>query len=207
MTKVGFLGSSFDPITNSHLAVAQEMANRMKFDKVFFMPSSFRRRDKTMNVHDIHRLEMVKLAIAGNEQFDIEDIEMNLTMGSEVYTYLTMRKLREKYPNDELFFLMGADLLVDIADGKWAHTEEFLSENQIVAIRRNGIDMHQVVASNKYLRKYENNIRYLYKGVDNEISSSYIREEFEMGGNPRYLMPEPVYHYIKENGLYIEGAE
>lgn len=204
MAKYGFLGSSFDPITNSHLAVAQEMMNRMKFDKIFFMPSSFRRADKNMNVHDTHRLEMVKLAIAGNDKFDVEDIEMNVNLGSEVYTYLTMRKLREKYPNDDLYFLMGADLLVDISQGKWRHTEEFLSENKIVAIRRNGIDMHQVVASNKYLRKYEENIRYLYKGVDNEISSSYIREEFEMGSNPRYLMPETVYHYIKENNLYVK---
>lgn len=205
MAKYGFLGSSFDPITNSHLAVAQEMQNRMGFDKIFFMPSSHRRVDKDMNVANEHRLNMVKLAIEGNDKFGIEEIELNVSMGSDVYTYITMRKLHEKYPNDELHFLMGADLLVDIAAGKWRHTEEFLSENKIVAIRRNGIDMHQVIASNKYLRKYERNLTLLYKGVDNEISSSYIREEFEMGNNPRYLMPEPVYHYILEHKLYLNN--
>lgn len=203
MAKYGFLGSSFDPITNGHLASAQEMTNRMGFDKLFFMPSSHRRTDKEMNVHDEHRLNMLKLAIEDNEKFGIEDLELKITLGYDVFTYVTMRKLREKFPNDELYFLMGADLLVDIADGKWRHSEELLSENKFVIIQRNGIDMHKVIAGNKYLRKYERNMTLIYKGVDNNISSSYIREEFEMNSDPRYLMPESVYQYIKENNLYV----
>lgn len=209
MAKYGFLGSSFDPITNGHMVTAQEMLDRIGFDKIFFMPSSSKRRDKTPNIPDEHRIAMLELAIEDNEKFGIEKIELDVPAW-EVYTYETMRKLRNKYPNDELYFLMGADLLVDIADGKWnrtegswKHVEYLLSENKFVVIRRNGIDMHEIVAKNRYLRKYENNFDFIYLGVDNNISSSYIREGFEIGHNPRYYTLPQVYKYIKEHDLYV----
>lgn len=212
MAKIGFLGSSFDPITNGHLVSVQEMLDRLKFDKIYLMPSSSKRKDKTMNTTDEQRVEMVKLAIKDNPKLDIETIEMDVPAW-EVYTYETMRKLRKKYPNDELYFLMGADLLVDIADGKWnhlpgswVHVEYLLSENKFVVIKRNSIDMHEIVAKNKMLRKYEENLTFIYRGTDNNISSSYIREEFEIGHDPRYYMHKDVYDYIEENKLY-RGAK
>lgn len=199
MAKYGFLGSSFDPITNGHLVSAQEMMVRVGLDKVFFMPSSTKRTDKNINAYDEHRLNMIKLAIEGNEKFDIEDCELK-AQPWEIYTYFTMKHLKEKYPNDELYFMMGADLLAQLPE--WKYGRELIAENKFIVIRRNNIDMHEVIASNKILRKYERNFILIYRGVDNNISSTYIREEFEMGNDPRYLMPEPVYHYIKKNGLY-----
>ncbi|AEO93540.1 gp281 [Bacillus phage G] len=211
MAKLGFLGSSFDPITNGHMITAQEMLDRIGFDKIYLMPSSSKRRDKTMNISDEHRLAMLELAIEDNDKLGIETIELGVPAW-EVYTYETMRKLKQKYPNDELYFLMGADLLVDIADGKWnrtegnwTHVEHLLSENKFVVIRRNGIDMHEIVAKNKVLRKYEKNFEFIYMGVDNNISSSYIRDGFDIGHNPRYYTLPCVYHYIKENNLYVSG--
>lgn len=208
MAKIGFLGSSFDPITNGHLVTVQEMLDRLGFDKIYLMPSSSKRKDKVMNVSDEHRLAMVELAIEDHPQLGIETIEMDVPAW-EVYTFETMRKLRKKYPDDELYFLMGADLLLDIASGKWNHTknnwthvEYLLSENKFVVIRRDGIDMHEIVAKNKLLRKYENNFQFIYRGTDNNISSSYIREEFEIGHSPRFYMDKDVYKYIMKHNLY-----
>lgn len=211
MAKIGFLGSSFDPITNGHLVTIQEIQNRLGFDKIYLMPSSSGRKDKTANVSDEHRVNMVKLAISDNPNLDIETIELEANAW-DLYTYKTLRKLKEKYPNDDIYFLMGADLLVDIADGKWnntpgnwTHVEDLLSENKFVVVRRNGVDMHEIVAKNKLLRKYESHFDFIYNGVDNNISSSYIREGFEIGHNPRYYMPKEVYNYIKEHELYVSN--
>lgn len=197
--KIGVLGSSFDPPTMGHLATAQEVLLRMGLDKILFRPSSQKRRDKKMNISDEHRWNMVKLAIEGNDDFEADDYEMHV-MGGLHYTYLTMRQLREKHPEDTFHFIMGADLLVDLPN--WHHAEEFLSENQIIVVQRNHINMHETIAQHKLLRKYERNITLIYKGMNNEISSSYIREEFEIGNDPRYHMPENVYQYIKEHRLY-----
>lgn len=211
--KIGFLGSSYDPITNGHMITIQEMLDNLDFDMIYLMPSSKKRRDKTMNVADEHRLAMIQLAVHDNPQLGIETIEMDSNLPSwEVYTFETMRKLRKKYPNDDLYFLMGADLLVDIANGKWnhipgswTHVNHLLSENKFVVIRRNGLDMHETIAKSKILRKYRKNIELLYTGADNNISSSYVREEFENGHNPRYYILPAVYKYIKDNNLYVSN--
>lgn len=200
--KVGVLGSSFNPPTMGHLATAQEVRTRLGLDKILFRPSSIRRNDKKINIADEHRWNMVKLAVEGNDYFEADNYEMTVPVGHH-YTYLTMRQLKEKYPNDEFYFIMGADLLEDIPT-EWMHAEEFLSENKMIVVQRNGIVMHEVVAKHKLLRKYEKNFTYIYKGMNNEISSSYIREEFEIGNDPRYHMPESVYQYIIDNQLYIE---
>ncbi|UFT99674.1 nicotinate (nicotinamide) nucleotide adenylyltransferase [Radiobacillus kanasensis] len=204
MAKYGFLGSSFDPITNGHLTSAQEILDRLGFDKIFLMPSSSKRTDKKINATDRQRLDMIELAIKGNDRFDLETYELGVSAW-QVYTYETMRVLKEKeeFKEHDLYFLMGADLLQDIAIGdNWKHREELLSENKFVVIRRSGLDMHEIVASSKLLRKYEHHFTFIYRGVDNNISSSYIREEFEIGHNPRYYMPQAIYEYIRDNNLY-----
>lgn len=206
--KRGFLGSAFDPITTGHMVSLQEILDRLDFDWIDLMPSSNKRKDKKMNVSDEHRLEMIKIAIDDHEKIGIEEIEMSVPAW-EVYTFDTMRKLRKKYPNDDLYFLMGADLLRDIADGKWNHTKDnwthveyLLSENKFVVIKRNGIDMHQIVAENKILRKYEKHFEFINNGTDNNISSSYVRDGFEIGHNPRFYLDKDVYKYIRKHGLY-----
>lgn len=204
MAKYGFLGSAFDPITTGHLNTIQEMLERKGFDKIFLMPSNNHRKDKDMHVSDEHRVNMLKLAIEGHSKFEIEDIELHQPPW-DIQTYNTMRKLREmeKYKGHDLYFLMGADLLRDIASGeKWSHKEDLLKENKFVVIRRENIDMHEIIAKDKLLRKYEEHFDFIYWQVDNNISSSYIRDEFEIGHHPKFYMPEKVYKYIEEHQLY-----
>ena len=199
--KIGILGSSFDPPTMGHLATAHEVATRLHFDKIIFLPSSNKRRDKHMNVNDTHRWNMVQLAVEDNPLFDASDYELKVLPGHH-YTYQTMQHFKELYNTDDVYFIMGADLLGDLPE--WHLGKELIQENKFIVVQRNGILMHEVIAKNKLLRKYEENFKLIYKGMNNEISSSYIREEFEMGNQPRYHMPENVYKYILDNQLYVE---
>jgi nicotinate-nucleotide adenylyltransferase len=205
MAKIGIYGSSFDPITNVHLWTASTVAHRKRLDKVIFLPSSNKRRDKTPNTSDEHRLEMILLAIRDNQKFELDPYELTVLPGQH-YTYYTMEYFKRKYPDDEIFFIMGADLLVDIALGQWRMAEELITRNQFIVMARNGIDMLETIAKSPLLRNHDDGrFHLLDKGLAMDISSTYIREEFSRGGEPRYLLPELCYQYIVENGLYRKG--
>jgi len=203
MAKIGIYGSSFDPVTNVHLWTASTVAHRCKLDRVIFLPCSSKRQDKQLHVSDEHRMNMVHLAIAGNDKFEVDDYEMN-QLGWEIATYITLRHFREKYPNDEIYFIMGADLLVDIGEGKWKRADELIHENKFIVMARDGINMLSAISKSPILRNADDGQTFhlIDKGLAMEISSSYIRDELKMGGEPRYLMPDKVYEYIKKNSLY-----
>lgn len=197
--RIGIYGSSFNPITNGHLWTANTVAHRQKLDKVIFLPSSNKRMDKSITTQDFHRIEMLKIAIGGNEKFEYSDYEMKATAGT-YYTYYTMEHFKKLYPGSEVFFIMGADLLKEIPE--WKYSEELITNNRFIVMERNDINMYKVIAGSVLLRRYEQQFILMGKGIINEISSSYIREEFEFGGDPRYLLPEAVYQYIQENQVY-----
>ncbi|WP_257347615.1 nicotinate (nicotinamide) nucleotide adenylyltransferase [Pseudalkalibacillus decolorationis] len=203
MGKIGIYGSSFDPVTNVHLWTASTVAHRCKLDKVIFLPCSSKRKDKVMKTNDEHRWDMLQLALTDNPKFKVDDYEMK-SEAWEVYTYFTMEHFKKKYPNDEVYFIMGADLLQDIADGQWKYSEELISTNKFIVMARDGVDMLKTIASSPILRNHDDGTRFhlIDKGLAMEISSTYIREEFARGGEPRYLLPEACYQYIKENSLY-----
>lgn len=203
MGKVGIYGSSFDPVTNVHLWTASTIAHRCRLDKVVLLPCSNKRDDKMMKTSDKHRWNMLNLAIEGNSKFIADDYEMNQE-ASTVFTYFTMEHFKKMFPEDELYFIMGADLLVDIAKGDWKYGEELVATNKFIVMARNGIDMLSTISRSAMLRNYDDGTRFhlVDKGLAMEISSSYIREELARDGEPRYLLPEPCYDYIKKNGLY-----
>ncbi|ACA38344.1 nicotinate-nucleotide adenylyltransferase [Lysinibacillus sphaericus CBAM5] len=202
MARIGVYGSSFDPITNVHLWTASTVAHRCKLDKVIFLPCSNKRKDKTIKTEDIHRWNMLHLAIAKDDRFVADSYEMDQE-GWNIYTYDTMKYFREKNPEDEIHFIMGADLLVDIGAGLWKKGDALVAENKFIVMARHGIDMLSTISRSPILRNNDDGRFHLIdKGLAMEISSTYIREEFAMGGEPRYLLPNACYDYIKEHHLY-----
>ncbi|QAY66527.1 nicotinate-nucleotide adenylyltransferase [Paenibacillus protaetiae] len=200
--KIGIYGSSFDPITNVHLWTASTVAHRKHLDFVIFLPSSHMRHDKKPNISDEHRIAMIRLAIQDNPKFVLDTYELTALAGMH-YTYYSMRHFHEQYPDDELYFIMGADLLADIADGKWSHDEELIAGNKFIVMARSGIDMTEAIARSPLLRNHDDGrFQLMSKGLAMDISSTYIRDEFGRGGEPRYLLPDACYDYIKQHRLY-----
>ncbi|GAB3793455.1 nicotinate (nicotinamide) nucleotide adenylyltransferase [Virgibacillus kimchii] len=202
--KVGVYGSSFDPITNVHLWTASTVAHRKRLDYIIFLPSSDKRRDKRLATEEKHREEMVRLAIRDNPKFLVDTYEFSAQPGKH-YSYYTMEHFKAVLPEAELFFIMGADLLQDIAEGKWMLAEQLIRSNQFIVMARDQVDMLGTIAKSPLLRNYDDGrFHLLDKGLAMEISSTYIREEFSRGGEPRYLLPESCYNYIQEHQLYRE---
>lgn len=203
MAKIGIYGSSFDPVTNVHLWTASTVAHRCRLDRVIFLPCSNKRPDKKLNISDEHRWKLIELAIAGNDKFVADDYEMNQEAW-EIATYLTLKHFKKKFPEDEIYFIMGADLLLDIGEGKWKNSRELIRENKFIVMARNGIDMLKAISRSPILRNADDGgtFHLIDKGLAMEISSSYIRDELALGGEPRYLVPESCYSYIKQHHLY-----
>ncbi|MGE8205507.1 nicotinate (nicotinamide) nucleotide adenylyltransferase [Heyndrickxia sp. NPDC080065] len=203
MAKIGIYGSSFDPITNVHLWTANTVAHRCKLDEVIFLPCSNKRKDKKMNTEDEHRWNMVQLAIQGNERFITDDYEM-LQEAWNITTYETLKYFKQKYQNDDIYFIMGADLLIDIGEGRWGNADLLVKENKFIVMARDGIDMVKAISKSPILRNNDDGSTFhlIDKGLAMEISSTYIREEFKLGGEPKYLLPESCYEYIKKYCLY-----
>ncbi|MCJ8013716.1 nicotinate (nicotinamide) nucleotide adenylyltransferase [Paenibacillus sp. KQZ6P-2] len=203
MAKIGIYGSSFDPITNVHLWTASTVAHRCKLDRVIFLPCSSKRPDKKLHISDEHRWNMIEMAIKGNDKFVADDYEMK-KVGWEIATYLTLKHFKEQFPDDEIYFIMGADLLLDIGEGKWKKSEELIQENKFIVMARDGINMLSAISKSPILRNADDGQTFhlIDKGLAMEISSSYIRDEFNKGGEPRYLVPDKCYDYIKAHQLY-----
>ena len=185
LAKIGVFGSSFDPITTVHLWTASTVAHRCKLDRVIFLPSSNQRLDKLMHISDEHRWDLICLAIKGNDKFVADDYEMK-QYAWDIATYFTMEHFKEKYLNHEVYFIMGADLLEDIGEGKWEKSKEFVQENKFIVMARNGIDMLAAIAKSSILRNADDGQTFhlIDKGLAMEISSTYVRDEFHEGGEP-----------------------
>ncbi|UOY92542.1 nicotinate (nicotinamide) nucleotide adenylyltransferase [Ectobacillus sp. JY-23] len=212
MGKIGIFGSSFDPITDAHLFMAKTLADLCGFRFVEFVPCCQYRGDgKVTKTSDEHRWNMIQLAIRNNPLFRADDYEMKERAGiGKQYTYFTMEYFKQKYPDDEVYFIMGADLLANIDNPetpihrRWKYREELIRENKFVIMSHGGIDMPKVISKSLLLRKYHDGTRFhlVDKGIAMEVSSKYIRDEIGMGRYPRYLMRDEVYDYIMKHGVY-----
>ena len=206
--RIGIYGSSFDPITYSHLFTAATVAHRRRLDKVIFVPCSSKRHDKKMQTDDVHRLRMLELALAtcksktnskGDPLFEISTVEMDALPG-ETYTYDTMIHMRKKYPSDELFFIMGSDLLTGMSN--WGNAEKLLTEFYFIVMSREGYPTADLIAEDALLRNNDEHFHIMSKGINMGISSTYIRDEIRKGGDPSFLLPEECLKYIYEQGIY-----
>ncbi len=188
MKRIGFFGGTFNPIHMGHLAIAQMAQERFKLDKVIFIPSH---QPPHKNIAPLasakDRYKMVRLATAGNEYFEVSDVETKRIGKS--YTVDTLRHFREIYPAKvKFFFIIGGDSLGTLA--QWKNIDEILKLATFIVVNRPG---YSDIKNIKHLTVTK-------PGID--ISSSYLRERINSGTSVRYLVPEAIYHYIIKHGLY-----
>lgn len=201
MKKIGIMGGTFNPVHNAHLELANCAKEQYALDFVIFMTSGNPPHKKHKNIPDGElRLGMLKLAISGKENFLADDFEVK----SEEYSYSvnTMRHLREKYPQSELYFIIGGDSLRGLP--KWYKPEELVKLCKFLVYPRGGTDLGDDIY--EIVKKYGGEIYPLHSPVIN-ISSTQIREKIVQGEDVSGMLPESVLEYIKEHRLYTEDGE
>lgn len=193
--KTGIMGGTFNPVHNAHLLIAENALEQYKLDRIIFITSG-NPPHKIDFLDASHRFSMTRLAIQDNDKFIDDDFEINRAEKS--YTVDTLEYLKGKYPQDELFFIIGEDSLCDLP--LWREPNRILSMASILAFPRKS--METLDKTIEIMRgKYGNNI-FIIDAPIFEISSTDIRRRLKDKRTVRYMVPDRVIQYIEENRLY-----
>ncbi|MFW6251641.1 MAG: nicotinate-nucleotide adenylyltransferase [Halanaerobium sp.] len=195
--RVAIFGGTFDPPHLGHFILAEQIKNRFELADVIFMPAGRppHKKDKDISP-DQARFEMLKLAVDKNETFSLSDWELKKDGYS--YTAETLAEFVPQLDAEEVFFIIGADSLSEIF--KWKDPEYLLAEGKFIVFNRPGYNCRDIL-NQKLFKPYLNNIL-TYEGLNIEISSSFIREEYRKGNSIRYLTLDKIEDYINKNNLY-----
>jgi nicotinate-nucleotide adenylyltransferase len=197
--RIGILGGTFDPPHVGHLWLASLAVDAIRLDRVLFMPAAQPpHKDHEAMTSAADRLLMTRLAISGDDAFELTLIEMEREGPS--YTIDSVVELRRLYGDDaELFLLMAADSLAQI--DTWRQPDELLERIEFVVGPRPGAALpdRPSLAS----RFGSNAARiHLLEGPSLDVSSTQIRERVAAGHTIRYLVPRGVEELIVDRGLY-----
>jgi len=197
--RLGLFGGTFDPIHLGHLILAEQCREACELDKVWFVVAGeppHKRWDRTAASH---RLEMARIAIAGHGGFEVSEIETNRP--GPHYSVETLEALRAKRPNDDLFFIIGADSLVDLP--MWREPARIARLATIVVVNRPGIEMAD---ESKVPDLGPGSKPFQFVTIPPiGIASTVLRRRLAEGRSVRYMIPRGVEAYIEAHGLYRTG--
>lgn len=195
--RIGMMGGTFDPVHWGHLILAEQAREQFDLESVLFVTAADPPHKQGERVTEArHRLEMTRLAIAGDGHFELSTVEMDRPGPS--YTIDTVKQILEAYgAGTSLFLLLGTDEGRDLM--KWREPYEIQRLARIVVANRPGVPESEVLeALPEEFAKQIAPMR--MPGVD--ISSTDLRERVRQGRSIRYLVPRQVEDYIRQEGLY-----
>jgi nicotinate-nucleotide adenylyltransferase len=197
---IAVYGGSFNPPLNSHFSLAEQIINEYEnIEKVILLPVN-QKYAKPGLVENEHRYNMLKLVCDKNDDFILSDME--LIQDEQLETLETLNLLQKEYPENKLCFTIGTDNLKEIFT--WPTYEELVKNYDILVLERGEDDMDEIINSHEELIKHKDSFIKLKENIRSNISSTFVREKIRRGKSIRYLTPDEVYYYIKENNLYNE---
>jgi nicotinate-nucleotide adenylyltransferase len=198
--RVGILGGAFNPPHIGHLVCAQEAFVQLELDRVVFMPvGEPPHRELEQDPGAEPRLEMVELAVADDDRFEVSRMEVE--KDAPAYTAETLATLRDESPDDELFLILGGDQAAAL--GSWHEPEKVLELATVAVFERVSWGRNAIGIKIGRLTGARN-VRYLDMPLL-QVSSSAIRRRVREGLPIRYLVPDRVVEYIASNDLYGAG--
>lgn len=195
--KIGIMGGTFNPIHNGHIMIAKEAYEQYALNKVLFIPNG-NAYLKTDVLNKYARYEMVKLAISDYPFFELSDIETNKEGKS--YSCETILELKQLYPSCELYFIIGADSLLNME--KWKKPEIIFANTTILLAKRPGSNDADIAEKISYLKKIFFATVSTINIKEYDISSTQIRDKIKSGIPVYDVLNEKVYDYILKKGFY-----
>ena len=213
----GILGGTFDPIHFGHLRMAQELLEALNLSEVRFIPAATPPLKNQPIAAASDRTAMLRLAIAGNSQFSLDERELG--RGGTSYTIDTLLSLREELGGDvPLCLLMGSDAFLGLPN--WQRWQELLNYCHIVVAHRPNISPGPEAMPAQLKTLWEKSVTARIEDLTKkavghilmqhitplDISATKIREDLNRNIDPRYLMPDCVIDFIHSRQLY-SGAK
>ena len=191
MTRIGIVGGSFDPVHLGHQLVAQAAREELQLDRVFFVPAAQSpfKPDRKLAPANI-RATMLRLSLAGKTWAEVDTQEID--RGGISYSVDTVSNFRERFPDGEFYYLIGADHVAQLP--KWRHSGELARMTTFVVIPRPGET--RVAAPAGFKLQWLN-------GFPVSISASEIRERVQARLPIDALTGPVVAEAIRNNGLYF----
>jgi len=197
--RIGLMGGTFDPVHYGHLVAAEEARYQFNLEKVIFIPAS---KPPHKTIRDIttpgQRLRMTELAVNSNPNFTVSEIEINRQGLS--YTIDTVMAMKEANPDWEIYFITGADAVLEILT--WKKIKELLEECFFVGATRPGFHLDTVSDTLGLLTKESLAKIKTIEIPSLAISSTDIRQRVREGRPIKYLLPDEVEKFIYQNKLY-----
>lgn len=195
--KIGVFGGTFNPPHNGHVRLAKAAADELKLDKLLVIPSCIPPHKIAAKLADgQERLEMCRLAFGCDPRFEVSPME--LERGSRSYTVETLRELKALYPDSELYFIVGSDMLESF--DKWYLWQEILSLSVLCAASREEGYSPDLSRFGKLAERIK-----IITLDPLEVSSTQIRNS--AGEVSPELLDPKVAAYIREHGLYDDGLD
>ncbi len=196
--KVGIFGGTFDPVHLGHMVIAEQVMGELGLSRVVFVPggSPPHKEASSVRANAEDRFDMVEAAVAGNERFVVDRVEVEA--GRPMHSVETVRILKERSPEDEWYFISGADEVSNLL--AWKDPDLLLEEVVMVAATRPGYDLSKLQHLEAGLRNFDRIFPVECTRVD--ISATGIRRRILQGKSVRYLVPEGVHEIIGSRKLY-----
>ncbi len=190
------MGGTFDPIHHGHLVAASEVADRFALDEVIFVPTGepWQKADSKVSASE-DRYLMTVIATAANPRFKVSRVDIDRP--GPTYTIDTLADLSKQYPDDDLYFITGADALSSILS--WRDWEDMFDLAEFVGVTRPGYVLTEEMLPKKHQDKV-----HLIDVPAMAISSTDCRERAHEGRPVWYLVPDGVVQFIAKNGLYTD---
>jgi nicotinate-nucleotide adenylyltransferase len=198
--KIGIIGGTFDPVHNGHLAIAEEAEKRLALTEVLFVPAG----QPSLKVDQpvtavVHRVEMVRRAIAGRTHYRLSTVEVDRPGPS--YTVDTIAELRRQYGTGaELYFILGWDNLSELP--RWHQPARLIDLCYLVAVPRPGQAAPDLDSLETHVPGVSQRV-ILMDGPMVDISATDIRRRVARGAPFGQLVPPPVAQYIDQHRLYL----
>ena len=196
--RIAVFGGSFDPVHTEHIRLAQAAIKELGLDKLFVMPAHAPpHKPGKVLTPDEDRLETCRLAFADTPQVEVSDYE--IAQGGTSYTYLTCRHFKGLYPDAEIFWIVGTDMLRDFPT--WRNPEDILSNVTLAVCGRAETDGWWKEEQRAFVEKFGKEfLPFSYNGA--AVSSTKIRVLAGAGMRLTPFVSESVEKYILEKGLY-----
>lgn len=208
-TAIGILGGTFDPIHYGHLRTALELYTALDLAEVRLIPCYQPVHRKLPVATPTQRLTMAQLAVASEPVLKVDDGEIKRQGPS--YTIDTLEALRTELPKTPLCLIMGIDALLNFPS--WNRWEAILELAHLVIAHRPQYHLPKTgIVADLLKKRLRQNTYALHENLSGciimhpvtalEISATDIRRQIALGRSPRFLLPDNVYHYIQEQGVY-----
>ena len=195
MEKIAVYGGSFDPPHIGHKTLSLNLAKACGADKIIIVPTALSPFKESSGASAQDRLQMCKIFFK-EDIFEVSDIEIN--RGGKSYTVDTLRSIKEKYPDSQLFLFMGDDMLLSF--DRWYNYKEILELSKIVCACRN-VTLDKLSLMKDYVKSVLKTDVIICEDVPVEVSSTEIRGDIT--GKGKEFLHGDVYEYIIQRGLYI----